>query len=435
MADRYDAIIIGAGVIGANLAFELSKAGYDTVNLDKLPAAGYGSTANSCAIIRTHYSTWQGVALAYEGVFYWRDWPNYLETDDERGLIEYIECGAVYLGDEERYSEKVLPIFDEIGIPYEIWDNETLAKRINGINPARFAPATRAEDERFWEDPTEELNGAIFSPVAGYVTDPQLATHNLQRAAEAKGAEFRFNTEVSAIPSENRRVTGVELADGTFVEAPIVVNVAGPHSFVINEMAGVTEDLNIKTRALRHEVQHVAPPESLDFENSGYLVGDDDLGTYFRPEVGNNLLLGSQDPDCDPKEWISDPDDFNRQLTNDQWETQVYRLAKRLPEFGIPNQKKGIVDLYDVSDDWIPIYDRTNLDGFYVAIGTSGNQFKNAPSAAYAITELIKQVEAGHDHDGDPVQITQPRTGLELDMGFFSRNREINKDSSFSVLG
>ena len=226
-----------------------------------------------------------------------------------------------------------------------------------------------------------------------------------------------------------------DIADGTFVEAPIVVNVAGPHSFVINEMAGVTEDMNIKTRALRHEVHHVAPPESLDFENSGYLVGDDDLGTYFRPEVGNNLLLGSQDPDCDPKEWISDPDDFNRQLTNDQWETQVYRLAKRLPEFGIPNQKKGIVDLYDVSDDWIPIYDRTNLDGFYVAVGTSGNQFKNAPSAAYAITELIKQVEAGHDHDGDPVQITQPRTGLELDMGFFSRNREINKDSSFSVLG
>ena len=184
MADRYDAIIIGAGVIGANIAFELSKAGYRTVNLDKLPAAGYGSTANSCAIIRTHYSTWQGVSLAYEGVFYWRDWPNYLETDDERGLIEYIECGAVYLGDEERYSEKVLPIFDEIGIPYEIWDNETLAERITGINPARFAPATRAEDERFWDEPSEELSGAIFSPVAGYVTDPQLAPYQVKFGAE-----------------------------------------------------------------------------------------------------------------------------------------------------------------------------------------------------------------------------------------------------------
>ena len=435
MTDRYDAVIIGAGVIGANLAFELSKAGYRTVNLDKLPASGYGSTANSCAIIRTHYSTWNGVAMAYEGVFYWRKWPEYLEVDDERGLIEYVECGGVYLGNDERYAEKVLPIFDEIGIPYEIWDNQTLAERIPGINPGRFAPATRADDDRFWEEPSEDLDGAIYSPVAGYITDPQLATHNLQRAAEAKGGEFRFNTEVAAIPSRAGRVTGVELADGSSIEAPIVVNVAGPHSFVINEMAGVADAMKIKTRALRHEVQHLPQPEGLDFENNGYLVGDDDLGTYFRPEVGNNLLLGSQDPDCDPKEWITDPDDFNRQLTDDQWETQVYRLAKRLPDLGIPSTKKGVVDLYDVSDDWIPIYDRTDLDGFYVAVGTSGNQFKNAPSAAYAMTELIQRVEAGHDHDADSVKITQRYSGLELDMGAFSRNREINMDSSFTVLG
>jgi len=435
MTDRYDAVIIGAGVIGANLAFELSKAGYRTVNLDKLPASGYGSTANSCAIIRTHYSTWNGVAMAYEGVFYWRKWPEYLEVDDERGLIEYVECGGVYLGNDERYAEKVLPIFDEIGIPYEIWDNQTLAERIPGINPGRFAPATRADDDRFWEEPSEDLDGAIYSPVAGYITDPQLATHNLQRAAEAKGGEFRFNTEVAAIPSRAGRVTGVELADGSSIEAPIVVNVAGPHSFVINEMAGVADAMKIKTRALRHEVHHLPQPEGLDFENNGYLVGDDDLGTYFRPEVGNNLLLGSQDPDCDPKEWITDPDDFNRQLTDDQWETQVYRLAKRLPDLGIPSTKKGVVDLYDVSDDWIPIYDRTDLDGFYVAVGTSGNQFKNAPSAAYAMTELIQRVEAGHDHDADSVKITQRYSGLELDMGAFSRNREINMDSSFTVLG
>ena len=39
----------------------------------------------------------------------------------------------------------------------------------------------------------------------------------------------------------------------------------------------------------------------------------------------------------------------------------------------MPSEKRGVVDLYDVSDDWIPIYDRTDLDGFYVAIGSSGN--------------------------------------------------------------
>ena len=112
----------------------------------------------------------------------------------------------------------------------------------------------------------------------------------------------------------------------------------------------------------------------------------------------------------------------------------MLRLARRLPELGIPHTKRGVVDLYDVSDDWIPIYDRTELDGFYVAIGTSGNQFKNASGAGYCMTELIRRVEAGSDHDADPVRITQRYTGLELDMGAYSRNREINKDSSFSVL-
>jgi sarcosine oxidase subunit beta len=433
--ERFDAIIIGAGIIGANLGFELSKAGYRTLNIDKLPAAGYGSTGNSCAIIRTHYSTWAGVAMAYEGVFYWRSWADYLETEDELGLANYIECGGVYMGNVARYTDKVLPLFDEIGVPYEIWSTDTLRERIPGIDIGSYTPPKRADDEQFFDEPTSFLESAVYSPAAGYISDPQLATHNLQRAAEAKGGVFRFNTEVTGIGTVGGRVTGVELAGGEFIEVPIVVNVAGPHSFVVNEMAGVADAMNIKTRALRHEVHHVPQPDRLDFENEGFMVGDDDLGTYFRPEVGHNLLLGSQDPECDPQEWVENPDQYNRELTEDQWRTQVYRLARRLPELGIPNTKKGIVDLYDVSDDWIPIYDRTDLDGFYLAIGTSGNQFKNAPVAALCMTELIKAVEAGHDHDAHPLRVKQKYTGLELDMGAYSRNRSVNRDSSFSVLG
>ena len=62
MNKQYDAIIIGAGIIGAAIAFELSKKGYKTLNVDKLPSAGHGSTSGSCAIIRLHYSTPDGVA-------------------------------------------------------------------------------------------------------------------------------------------------------------------------------------------------------------------------------------------------------------------------------------------------------------------------------------------------------------------------------------
>jgi sarcosine oxidase, subunit beta len=431
----YDAVIIGAGIIGANLAFELAKAGWRTLNVDKLPAAGFGSTSNSCAIVRCHYSTWAGVAMAYEGFHYWKRWEDYLEVGDERGLARFVDCGAVYLGNDERYSKKVLPLFDEIGIPYEVWDVDALDARIPGIDSGEHAPPKRPEDDVFWEDPPKQLSSAVYTPIAGYVTDPQLATHNLQRAAEAKGAEFLFNAEVSGIRTESGRVAGVDLADGRVIDAPVVVNVAGPHSFVINEMAGVADAMRIQTKALRHEVHHVPSPADLDFERHGLLVGDDDLGTYFRPEIGNNILVGSQDPECDPRIWVADPDEFDREISDEQWRAQVLRLARRLPSLGIPSRKRGVVDLYDVSDDWIPIYDRTDLDGFYVAIGTSGNQFKNSHIAAYCMVQLIEAVEGGHDHDGDPVEVTIPHTGLGLDMGTFSRNREINRDSSFSVLG
>jgi sarcosine oxidase subunit beta len=94
-----------------------------------------------------------------------------------------------------------------------------------------------------------------------------------------------------------------------------------------------------------------------------------------------------------------------------------------------------VVDLYDVADDWIPIYDRTDLDGFYVAIGTSGNQFKNAGVAGHCVAELIAAVEGGYDHDGDPLIVRGRYTDLPLRLGSFSRNREINPDSSFSVNG
>ena len=432
---RYDAVIVGAGIIGTAVAFELAKKGYRTLNVDKLPTSGYGSTSNSCAIVRAHYSTYDGVAMAYEGFGYWKDWSGYLDSDDERGHALYMQSGTVLFMLKGGHHEKVLPLFDQVGVPYEVWDNATMAERVPFFEHGTHGDPTRPEDDRFWAEPEGELVGGLFTPDSGYVSDPQLATHNLQRAAEAKGATFMFRAEVAGVRQAEGRVTGITLADGTQVDAPIVVNVAGPHSFVINKMAGVYDSMNIKTRALRHEVHHVPSPAGIDFESDGLHTSDSDLAIYVRPESGNNILIGSEDPPCDPQVWVDDPDDYDNVVSDEQWDAQVLRLARRMPSLGVPNEKKGIVDLYDVSDDWIPIYDRTDLDGFYVAIGSSGNQFKNAPVAGYCMAELIDAVEKGHDHDADPLVVTGLFTGLEMNMGFYRRNREINPNSSFSVNG
>ena len=432
-----DAIIVGAGVIGSAVAFELAKRGYKTLNIDKLPTSGYGSTSNSCAIVRAHYSTWDGVAMAYEGFFYWDDWDDYIGVKDDRGMIKYMKTGSILFKLEgEDHSSKCLKLFKEIGVEHEIWDLGKLKEMIPIYSHDQYDGTTRPdEDDHFWDKTGKKIEGAVYTPGSGYVSDPQLTSHNLQVAAEANGGEFLFNSEITEIRQQNGRVEGVTLKSGEQIDSPILVNVAGPHSFVINRMADVEKEMNIKTRALRHEVHHVPSPEGYDFEKDGFHTSDGDNSIYFRPETGNTILIGSEDPLCDPKEWIADPDNYNQQVTESQWKAQVYRCARRIPELKIPSRTSGVVDLYDVSDDWLPIYDKSALKGFYMAIGSSGNQFKNAPVAGHCMAELIDACEKGQEHDSDPVKVKSVYTGLELNMGFYSRNREINPNSSFSVNG
>jgi len=434
MARQYDAIIIGTGIIGCAVGLELAKKGYKTLNVDKLPAAGYGSTSNTCAIIRLHYSTPEGVAMARESYFYWLDWPKYVGAVDEKGLALYNNTGCLVTKNEKNHHlANVMASLDELQVAYEELGPKELKEFLPFVDTKQYGPPVVAEDPRFGQPTGDAIRGAIYVPESGLINDPQLACHNQQRGCEAQGGQFLFNAEVTEILKADGRAAGVKLADGTELLAPIVVNVSGPHSFKINRMAGVEEGMKIRTRALKQEVCHVPAPKGLDYNVQGTIISDGDIGCYSRPEVGNHVLIGSEDPECDVLEWV-DPDDYDQNFSY-QWKTQVMREAQRIPELPIPEQHKGLVDLYDVTDDWLPIYDKSDLPGFYMAVGTSGNQFKNAPVAGKLMAELIEKVEAGHDHDNNPVQFYMKYTRRTCDIGFFSRLREINPDSSYSVIG
>ena len=434
MEKSFDAIIIGAGVIGSAIGFELSKKGYKTLNLDSNPTSGYGSTAASCAIIRVHYSTFDGCALAYEGYHYWKDWENYLGCMDEKGLAKFIECGCmIYKTEANQQLKKVIQRADELNIPYKEWDAKDIKKNLPIVDTHKFGPVKLPTNPEFGKHNENNLRGSVFFPTAGYVNDPQLSAHNLQRAAENKGAEFKFNSKVVKILQESGRVSGIELEDGSIINSNIVVNVAGPHSMKINQMAGVEDEMNIKTKALKVEVSHVKPPKDFDYENNAFVVSDSDIGCYSRPETGNHILIGSEDPECDERIYV-DPDNWDDNFT-DQWNAQLYRQAQRYPKLPLSSKVKGVVSLYDVSDDWIPIYDKSDLPGFYMAIGSSGNQYKNAPIAGVMMTKLIDACENGQNHDKEPVKLDLKYINREIDIGFYSRNRVINSESSMSVLG
>src|SRR5207245_6009352 len=120
-------------------------------------------------------------------------------------------------------------------------------------------------------------------------------------------------------------------------------------------------------------------------------------------------------------QWIDDPDAADPRPTADVFDAQVTRAARRLPALTVPPAPRGLAGVYDVADDWTPIYDRTSLGGYYVAMGTSGNQFKNAPVTGQLMAELIAAVEGGRDHDHDPLPFTGAHTRLTIDLRAFSR--------------
>jgi len=434
MQQTADAVIVGAGALGAATALELARRGWRTVNVDRMRGPGEGSTADSASIVRVYASTRQMVAMAVDAVSAWTAWEEYLEVPDEAGHAEYLRTGSLLLKSPAGHHEEAVPALAALGVPFEEWSAATLREHLPLFDVRAFWPPRPVDDAAFEEEPTRELAGAVHVPEGGYVNDPRLATHNLTVAAAARGARFEYRASVVEILATADRARGVRLADGRVIEAPVVVNVAGPHGAAINRLAGVEAGMRVRTRPLRHELHVVPSPPGFDYGTHGLQVSDGDLGINFRPESGNQILVGSEDPPCDPLVWVPDADAHERLPTQAQWERQVHRLARRIPSLRIPTAARGLAGLYDVSSDAQPIYDRSDLPGYYMAIGTNGNQFKMAPVVGRMMAELILACENGHDHDRWPLRLAALASSERFDLGAFSRRRAVAPGTRVSVV-
>ena len=422
-----DAVVVGAGVIGSSIALELAKDGLSVLVVDAGGAPGHGSTSASSAAIRFNYSTFDTIATSWEAKHCWEKWADHLGGIDEAGMARFHRVGMVFLDVDIAPMGHVLEHFDEIGIPYETWDAEELARRVPGIDAGRYWPPRRLEDPEFWED-TDRTLGALWTPDAGFVDDPSLAAQNLANAARRRGTEFRFRRTVTEVlGAGSGTVSGVVLDDGTRIDAPVVVSATGPWSGQLNALAGVGEGWTVATRPMRQEVHHVSPPPGYnDTENGiGPCVADLDLGTYMRGTPGDGFLVGGTEPECEPLEWVERPEDAAVGVTQRLFEAQVTRAARRFPDLGVPLRPLGVSGVYDVTPDWTPIYDRTELDGFFVAIGTSGNQFKNAPVVGRIMSALVQGSNT----------LVGEHTGHEIDLAAFSRTRSRNAASTGTVMG
>jgi len=438
-----DVSIIGSGIIGNSIAFSLARKGFKVNVYDSGPAPGYGTTSYSSGICRMYYSLLDSVKFSWEGYHYWDSWEDHIGYKDPNGYAKLNKCGALFLRSKnsDAFLDNSCKLMKKVGVPLSdlnFWETELHTQHM-GLDIQNTYYPRHIEDPRFgYPDINNRITGSVYFPETGYVGDPLLATLNVYHAAKELGVNYHFNSKITGVNINNlngiNKISGITKEHNEKIDCPIVINCGGPYSTHINTMAfksnNIINDSKISCRPLRREVAYTQYDKGrYNIDKEGKIVIDLDSGLYFRPEVGNKILIGSTEPDCEPRVWEDDLDHMDTH-NSDLWFNQMCRAALRIPELEIPNSKNQqyAVSTYDVSDDWTPIYDKSSIAGYYMAIGTSGNQFKNAPVAGEMMGELVEECENGLDHDNNPLIYKLKKTEGTINTKMFSRLRSVHSN-------
>ena len=179
--------------------------------------------------------------------------------------------------------------------------------------------------------------------------------------------------------------------------------------------------LALTTAPLRQQLLE-GPAPSLAHTRTAVPVLADLTGGYYCKPDPVRLRVGSIDR-RDEADFQLDPDRPDPVVSAVFRKQKLASHSARMPSAKLRSPSPA-VGLYDVTvADWYPILDRTDLEGYFVAIGTSGAWFKGAPAIGFAMAELIEAVGAGLDHDRQPLVVRLPLSKNLLDLGFFSRKR------------
>lgn len=354
MNQTYDAIVIGAGVMGASIAFHLAERGLKTAIIERKVTAS-GATGHSSGLVRMHYD------LAAESELTFKSYQIYFSNWKERvgGECGFQKTGFMQIAKREHEDK--------------LRGNVANQQKI-GINTSVI---TVDEVRKLFPDlVTEHFDFAAYEPDSGYA-DATLTTNSFIDAAKRHGAALIQNCEVTAIHTAGGKVTGVSTDKGELA-APMVVNAAGAWAKHVASLADIAVPLETWT----HDVAFLHRPPSL-----GRIPAciDDVINCYYRPEGSALILAAGEDESLRGEP----PDAEDQTPTPTFLEKLIDQMVQRIPKI----EESGLHSIHvgrdGITPDQRAIYSGTDLSGFYLACGLSGTGFKTSPAAGASMAELI----------------------------------------------
>ena len=359
MKTTADAVIVGGGVMGCSILYNLAARGLtNTVLLEKDVLAS-GSTGRSQAILRMHYSNEVTARMAWESLKLFKNFEDVIGSPSG-----YVRTGwFLIVGHEHRSAlETNVAMQQRLGIDTTVVSVEDVQE---------IAPVLSVEnDESF-----------AYEPESGYA-DPYSVTTGYARRAREMGAQIYLETPVTEIEVTGGRVSAV-LTAGERIETPIVVVGAGPWSGPLLKKIGVEAPL----RPLRHQVVMLRRPE--DQVPDHPVVSDVVNDLSARPDAGGFTLIGIGED-----EFVG-PDEYNQGVDMHMVESAFAGLAKRIPGMSQALFRGGWSGLFTTTPDWHPILGKVeDIQGLFCAVGFSGHGFKLSPMIGVVMAELITQGKA-----------------------------------------
>jgi sarcosine oxidase subunit beta len=350
-----DIVILGAGVMGASLAFHLANRKPGRVVVIDKSFAGQGASGRSSALIRMHYSFPAEVQLAVKSMEIFQNWKEIVGGPGDfrkTGFVRIVPAGEI-----DRLKANVA-MQRELGVNTRL----VTADELKLIEPDWYV---------------DDIETAAYEPDSGYGDGAGVANGFLDAARE-RGVTYLPLTRVTSLLVKGDRVRGVATENGE-IAAPVVVAAAGQWTVALFKRIGVP----IPLEAEFHEVAILKNPAEM--RGGGCACIDSICNVYFRSDGRDKTLVGG----FYGKRGI-DVDNFPQRASEESLADMAKEACRRIPALQHAGLMRGITGVYDMSPDARPLLGEVDgITGLHVVAGFSGMGFKISPAVGLVMSELL----------------------------------------------